>query len=66
MHKQIHCFYLMYTTLKYNFLRHLFVVQVANGICYLIKFKDENSHTNAKLVLRGWNHRASRSSVSKN
>ncbi len=28
--------------------------------------EEENSHTNAKLVLRGWNHRASRSSVSKN
>ena len=27
--------------------------------------EEENSHTNAKLVLRGWNHRASRSSASK-
>ena len=30
------------------------------------QIEEENSHTNAKLVLRGWNHRASRSSVSKN
>ena len=27
--------------------------------------EEGNSHINAKLVLRGWNHRASRTSVSK-
>ena len=27
--------------------------------------EEENSHTNAKLVLRGWNHQANRTSASK-